>query len=49
MNTIAFILPKTKQGLVIFTNVDHGYMMYEPLINYYFGEAGRKIVEIETK
>lgn len=49
VNTIAFILPKTKQGLVIFTNSDQGYMVYESLITYYFGEAGRKIVEIETK
>lgn len=48
-NTIAFILPKTKQGLVIFTNVDDGYKIYEPLMNLYFGEQGKKIVEIETK
>lgn len=49
VNTIAFILPKTKQGLVIFTNVDDGYKIYEPLMNLYFGEQGKKIVEIETK
>lgn len=49
VNTIAFILPKTKQGLVIFTNVDDGYKIYEPIINLYFGEIGKKIVEIETK
>ncbi|MDQ0595489.1 CubicO group peptidase (beta-lactamase class C family) [Chryseobacterium ginsenosidimutans] len=49
VNTIVFILPKTKQGLVIFTNVDDGYKIYEPIINYYFGNIGKKIVEIETK
>ena len=49
VNTIAVMLPETKQGLVIFTNVDDGYKIYEPLINQYFGEEGRKIVEIETK
>lgn len=49
VNTIAFILPKTKQGLVIFTNVDDGYKIYEPIINEYFGNVGKKIVEIETK
>ncbi len=49
VNTITFILPKTKQGLVIFTNVDDGYKIYEPIINQYFGNVGKKIVEIETK
>lgn len=49
VNTIAFILPKRKQGLVIFTNVDDGYKIYEPIINQYFGNVGKKIVEIETK
>ena len=48
VNTIAFILPKTKQGLVIFTNADDGYKIYEPIMNQYFGAAGKKIVEIET-
>ncbi|MNK42273.1 D-alanyl-D-alanine carboxypeptidase precursor [compost metagenome] len=49
VNTIAFILPKTKQGLVIFTNVDDGYKVYESVMNLYLGEKGKKIVEIETK
>ena len=49
VNTLAVMLPKTKQGLVIFTNVDDGYKIYEPLINFYLGEAGRKIVKIETE
>jgi CubicO group peptidase (beta-lactamase class C family) len=49
VNTIVFILPKTKQGLVIFTNVDDGYKVYESIINRYFGDIGKKIVEIETK
>ena len=49
VNTIVFILPKTKQGLVIFTNVDDGYKIYEPIIKQYFGGKGEKIVEIETK
>ncbi|SEM66540.1 CubicO group peptidase, beta-lactamase class C family [Chryseobacterium taichungense] len=49
VNTIAVMLPKTKQGLVIFTNVDDGYKIYEPLINHYLGEAGKKIVKIETE
>jgi CubicO group peptidase (beta-lactamase class C family) len=47
--TIFFILPKTKQGIIIFTNVDDGYKVYEKLIDHYLGEKGRKIIEIETK
>lgn len=47
--TIFFIFPKTKQGLIIFTNVDDGYKVYEKLLKHYLGEFGNKIVEIETK
>lgn len=49
VNTLAVLLPGTKQGLVIFTNVDDGYKIYEPLIDLYLGETGRKIVKIETE
>lgn len=49
VNTIVFILPKTKQGLVIFTNVDDGYNAYRPLIKTYLGSRGDKIIDIETK
>lgn len=45
--TIAFLLPKTKQGLVIFTNVDDGYKVYEKIMTHYLGESGRKITDIE--
>ena len=47
--TIAFIFPKTKQGIIIFTNVDDGYKVYEKLLKHYLGENGNKIFEIETK
>lgn len=49
INTFAIVLPKTKKGLVIFTNVDDGYKIYETIINQYFGDIGKRIVEIETK
>jgi len=49
VNTLAVVLPETKQGLVIFTNVDDGYKIYEPLINQYLGDAGKKVVRIETE
>ena len=47
--TIVFVLPKTKQGLIIFTNVDDGYKVYEKLLIHYLGKYGNKIVGIETK
>lgn len=46
---LVFILPKTKQGILIFTNSDEGYKVYEKLILQYLGEPGRKIVDIEMR
>ncbi|MBK1897343.1 serine hydrolase [Chryseobacterium paridis] len=45
---IAFILPQSGKGILIFTNVDDGYKVFEKLIVHYLGEDGKKIVEIET-
>lgn len=45
--TIAIIFPKTKNGLIIFTNVDDGYKVYEKLLPHYLGEKGRQIMKIE--
>ncbi|MBI2272368.1 MAG: class A beta-lactamase-related serine hydrolase [Bacteroidetes bacterium] len=47
--TIVFLLPATKQGLIIFTNVDDGYKVYEKLLLHYLGSNGRKIIDIEMK
>jgi len=49
VQTIVFILPKTKQGLLIFTNSDTGGSVYENLLKHYLGENGGKIFDIETK
>jgi CubicO group peptidase (beta-lactamase class C family) len=49
VQTIVFIFPKTKQGLLIFTNVDDGYKVYEKLLTHYLGDFGKKIYDIETK
>jgi CubicO group peptidase (beta-lactamase class C family) len=49
VQTIFLLLPKTKQGLIIFTNVDDGYKIYEDIVLHYLGENGRKIIDIETK
>lgn len=49
VQTIVFILPKTKQGLLIFTNSDTGGSVYEDLLKHYLGKNGQKIFDIETK
>lgn len=48
VQTIVFIFPKTKQGLLIFTNVDDGYKVFEDIIIHYLGTYGKEIIEIET-
>ncbi|WBV59478.1 hypothetical protein PFY12_10450 [Chryseobacterium camelliae] len=42
-------MPKSKQGIVTFTNADEGYKVYEKLLVHYLGERGQKIINIETK
>jgi CubicO group peptidase (beta-lactamase class C family) len=49
VQTIVFIFPKTKQGLLIFTNSDTGVSIYENLLEHYLGDKGKKIFDIETK
>lgn len=49
VQTIAFIFPNTKRGLLIFTNADTGVRIYELLLNHYLGIDGQKIIDIETK
>ena len=46
---ITFLLPKTKQGILIFTNSDTGYKIYNKLLLHYLGNAGKKLIDIETK
>jgi len=47
VQAIAFILPQTGQGLLIFTNSDNGTAVYETLIKQYLGAYGQKIIETE--
>lgn len=47
--TIAIILPKTKDGLILFTNSDNGTKAYIGVIKEYLKEKGQKIIDIETK
>ncbi len=49
VQTIVFVFPKTKQGLLIFTNADTGASVYETLLKHYLGNNGQKIIDIETK
>lgn len=49
VQTIFFLLPKTKKGLLIFTNSDTGGNIFETLIKHYLGNNGEKIIDIETK
>ncbi len=49
VQTLFVVLPKTKNGLLIFTNSDTGVSVYETLLKHYLGDNGQKIVDIETK
>lgn len=49
VRTIVFILPKTQQGLLIFTNSDTGGNAYETIVKHYLGKYGQNIIDIETK
>jgi CubicO group peptidase (beta-lactamase class C family) len=48
-NTIAFMLPKSKRGLLIFTNSDNGALVYTDLVKTYLKEQGEVIIAVETK
>ncbi|MCB0541850.1 MAG: serine hydrolase, partial [Bacteroidetes bacterium] len=49
VHTIAFIIPKTKQGLVIFTNSDNGTDAYQEIILKYLKENGQGIMNVEMQ
>jgi CubicO group peptidase (beta-lactamase class C family) len=49
VKTIAIMLPKSKQGLVIFTNSDNGVDAYIPVILAYLGKLGQDFIDVETK
>lgn len=47
VKSLTFIFPKTKQGLVLFTNADNGYKVYEKVLTQYLGTYGEEIVALE--
>ena len=49
VKTLVFLLPKSKQGLLIFTNSDNGVNIYLKLIKVYLKDAGQRMIDIEMK
>ncbi len=47
VQAIFFIFPRTGDGLLIFTNVDDGYKVYESLLVHFLGKRGKQIFDIE--
>jgi len=47
VHTIVFMIPKTKQGLIIFTNSDNGTAAFQEVLLTYLGENGQGILEVE--
>ncbi len=48
VQTIVFMLPNAKDGLIIFTNIDDGYKVFAKIIEYYLTDSGKEIIAIET-
>src|ERR1051325_9990540 len=48
-NALVFLLPKSRQGLIIFTNSDNGTSVYLKLIALYLKDNGKRIIDIEMK
>lgn len=49
VKTLVFLLPKSGQGLIIFTSSDNGTNVYLKLISDYLGDYGKQIIDIEMK
>ncbi len=49
VHTIAFIVPKTKQALLIFTNSDNGTDAFAEILLKFLGKDGEGILSIEMK
>lgn len=49
VHTIVFLIPHTKNGLLIFTNSDNGTAAFEPVLKKFLGVDGQGIFEVEMK
>lgn len=48
VQALIFIIPNTKKGLIIFTNVDDGYKVFAKAISHYLPTYGQEIINTET-
>lgn len=48
VRTIFFLIPKTKNGLLIVTNSDTGGNLYVDLVEHFLDQYGQKIMQVET-
>ncbi len=48
ISTIVVLLPKSKKGMIVFTNGDSGFKVYQNIVEYYL-EEGKEIFEIKNK
>ncbi len=48
-HSICFLLPKSGQGIIVFTNSENGTKLYIDLIKAYLTEKGQAILDIELK
>lgn len=48
VQTIFSLVPKTKNGLLIFTNSDTGGNLYIELVEHFLGAYGKKIIQLGT-
>jgi hypothetical protein len=42
---IVILLPKSKRGLLIFSNAENGIKIWKKLVEEYLGEAGKEIAK----
>ena len=49
LKTIMLMLPKSKKGLLIFTNSENGMVVWQKIIKEYFGGLGNEIVRRNLK
>ena len=49
LKTLMLMLPKSKRGLLIFTNSENGMVVWKKIIEEYFGDVGKEIAKRNLK
>lgn len=49
IKTLALLFPKSKRGILIFTNSENGIKVWGKIIREYFGEIGEKIIDMNKQ